>query len=73
VTSSTEWPGDNGDWTDYDKYISTLLNDLVSKNMLDGLVIDIWNEPDLTVFWNRPLQQWVNLYVRTHKAIRYGT
>ncbi|KAF7527514.1 hypothetical protein G7054_g10427 [Neopestalotiopsis clavispora] len=70
VTSSTKWPGDNGDWTDYDKYISTLLNDLVSKNMLDGLVIDIWNEPDLTVFWNRPLQQWVNLYVRTHKAIR---
>lgn len=71
ATSSTKWPGDNGDWSDYDNYISTLLNDLVSKNMLSGLVIDIWNEPDLTVFWNRPLQQWVNLYIRTHKAIRY--
>lgn len=38
--------------------------------MLEGLVIDIWNEPDMSTFWSRGLQQWVDLYVRTHKAIR---
>ena len=71
ATSSTKWPGDDGNWADYDNYIKTLLNDLVSNNMLGGLVIEIWNEPDLTIFWKRSLQQWVDLYVRTHKAIRY--
>ncbi|KAI1325736.1 glycoside hydrolase superfamily [Xylariaceae sp. FL0255] len=70
ANSSTVWPGDNGNWANYDLYISTLLNDLYTRNMLTDLVIDIWNEPDLTVFWNRPLQQWVDLFIRTFKAIR---
>ncbi|SCO50369.1 uncharacterized protein FFMR_10274 [Fusarium fujikuroi] len=44
ATSSTAWPGDNGDWTDYDKFLNQLLGDLQSNNMLDGLDIDIWND-----------------------------
>ncbi|KAF3021055.1 hypothetical protein E8E14_012450 [Neopestalotiopsis sp. 37M] len=70
ANSSTIWPGDDGDWTDWDLYLTNLLNNFVSNDMLEGLVIDIWNEPDLSTFWRRDLQQWVDLYIRTHKTIR---
>ncbi|KAF9765367.1 hypothetical protein IL306_002363 [Fusarium sp. DS 682] len=43
ANSTTAWPGDNGDWTDYDNFLDQLLGDLQS-NMLDGLDFDIWNE-----------------------------
>lgn len=70
ANASTVWPGDNGDWTDYDLFIRTLMNDLRNAGALDALVFDIWNEPDIGIFWPRPLQQWVDLYIRTHKLIR---
>jgi hypothetical protein len=44
ANSSTVWPGDNGDWTDYDNFLDHLITDLKSNNMLDGLDFDIWNE-----------------------------
>ncbi|KAF4498443.1 glycoside hydrolase family 39 [Fusarium agapanthi] len=46
ATSTTAWPGDNGDWTDYDKFLNQLLDDWQSNNMLDGLDIDMWNDSD---------------------------
>ncbi|KAK9787142.1 putative Glycoside hydrolase family 39 protein [Seiridium cardinale] len=70
VNSSTLWPGDNGNWADFDNYLATLLDALVNNDMLDGLVIDIWNEPELTVFWDRSLQQYIDMYIRVHKTIR---
>ncbi|KAH8882101.1 glycoside hydrolase family 39 protein [Thozetella sp. PMI_491] len=71
--ASTVWPGTNGDWTDYDKFLTQLKNDLVANNMLAGLVWDIWNEPDLTVFWKGTQQQWISLYIRTHQNLRADT
>lgn len=50
LNSSTVWPGDNGDWTDYDKFIKKLMADLKANNALRGLVWDIWNEPDISIF-----------------------
>jgi len=70
ANSSTVWPGDNGDWTDYDKFIRTLMKDLKAAGALSGLDFNIWNEPDIGIFWQRPLQQWVDLYIRTHKLVR---
>lgn len=64
------WPGDNGDWTDYENFLDQLLNDLVRLDMLGGLSWDIWNEPDVDIFWKRSIEQWVELYVRTHRFIR---
>ena len=70
ANSSTVWPGDNGDWKDYDLFIRTLMTDLRNAGALDALVFDVWNEPDIGIFWPRSLQQWVDLYIRTHKLIR---
>ncbi|SPN98650.1 uncharacterized protein DNG_01695 [Cephalotrichum gorgonifer] len=38
--------------------------------MEEGLVIDIWNEPDLKFFWNRPKEQWLTMWSRTYHKIR---
>jgi hypothetical protein len=46
------YPGDNGDFTDYDKFLTQLVSDLKANGMTD-LKMLIWNEPDLTIFWNR--------------------
>ena len=70
VNSSTVWPGDNGDWSDYDYFVRTLMTDLKINDALEGLVWDIWNEPDISIFWVRDQQQWIDLYIRTHKIIR---
>lgn len=70
TNSSTIWPGDNGDFTDYDRFLDQLFSDIKSHNMLDGLVFDIWNEPDQSVFWQRSPQQWLDLYIHSHKRIR---
>lgn len=72
ANSSTVWPGDNGDWTDYDNFLNQLISDLKKNNMLNGLIWDIWNEPDLGggAFWARSQQQYLDLYVRTHKRLR---
>ncbi|KAF5240632.1 hypothetical protein FANTH_9483 [Fusarium anthophilum] len=69
ATSTTAWPGDNGDWTDYDKFLNQLLGDLQSNNMLDGLDIDIWNEADGS-FWSRSQDQYLQMWNRTYKRIR---
>lgn len=40
ANSSTVWPGDNGDWSDYDKFLKQLMSDLKDNHALGGLV---WN------------------------------
>ncbi|KXT08898.1 hypothetical protein AC579_8463 [Pseudocercospora musae] len=74
ANSTTAWPGDNGNWADYDKFIDQLISDLKRLKMLDGLVFDIWNEPDLGngngFFWKRSQSQYLDLYSRTHKRLR---
>ncbi|KAI1023762.1 hypothetical protein LB504_005009 [Fusarium proliferatum] len=68
--SNHKMPGDNNDWTSYDDFLDELVRDLKANGALEGLVWDIWNEPDQPGFWGRPIQQWVDLYIRTHKKLR---
>ena len=68
--STTKWPGDNGDFSDYDVFVQQLMADVVANMDLAHVVWDIWNEPDISIFWKRSSQQWVNMYIHTHKLIR---
>ena len=43
------------------------MTDLKAHNALEGLVRDIWLEPDIENFWVRSQQQWIDLYIWTHK------
>jgi len=73
ASSSTHLPGDNGDWSDYDAFVKQLMSDVAANMDLAHVAWDIWNEPDINIFWKRDLQQWVDMYIRTHKTIRYAS
>ena len=71
ANSSTVWPGTGGSWTDYDNFVKQLISDVLANGMETGLVWDVWNEADGGYFWKGSQQQWIDLYVRTYKQIRY--
>ncbi|KAM0187277.1 hypothetical protein ACHAPI_011190 [Fusarium lateritium] len=64
------YPGDNGDWTSWDAFLEKTLDDVIGSDMTEGLVIDIWNEPDLSFFWGRSMKQWLELWTRSFQKIR---
>lgn len=64
------FPGDNGNWTEMEVFYGRLVNDPKENDMLEGLVFDLWNEPDLTIFWNRTWEQYLEYYVRAHEIVR---
>lgn len=67
-TSGLRFPGDNGDWTDFDNFLATLLSDVKTS----GLTVewDIWNEPDLGGFWGRSQSQYLAMWSRAYQRIR---
>jgi len=64
----SRFPGDNGDWTDYDNFLTRLIGDVRTA----GLTVqwDLWNEPNITLFWNRPQAQYFELWRRTFQRVR---
>ncbi|GLI02534.1 cellulose binding domain-containing protein [Phytohabitans aurantiacus] len=64
----SRFPGDNGDWSDYDAFLTRLINDVRAAGV--PVQWDIWNEPNLGLFWNRPQSQYFELWRRTYPRIR---
>ncbi|MEU3164794.1 hypothetical protein [Streptosporangium sp. NPDC006930] len=64
----SRFPGDNGNWTDYDNFLNRLVNDVRASGL--SVQWDIWNEPNITLFWNRPISQYLELWRRTYQRIR---
>jgi hypothetical protein len=64
----SRFPGDNGSWTDYDNFLTRLINDVRAA----GITVqwDIWNEPNLGIFWNRSQAQYFELWRRTYQRLR---
>ncbi|GHE08855.1 beta-xylosidase [Streptomyces alanosinicus] len=69
-TTSQGWPGDNGDWTKFDNFVTQLINDVKANNMT--VQWDLWNEPDGRGFWapsqSQYLQMWSRFYARVRAA-----
>lgn len=71
--ASAPYPGDNGDWTNYDAFLTRLVADLKVNNATTGVAIDIWNEPDLAWAWeNRPQSQYLDMWGRGYERLRYS-
>ena len=69
--STAPFPGDNGDWTYYDAFLSQLFADMKANGMTNGVIFDTWNEPDLgTVFWGRSQDQYLQMWGRTYTKVR---
>ena len=64
----SRFPGDNGNWTDYDNFLTRLIDDVRATGA--PVQWDIWNEPNITLFWNRPQSQYFELWRRTYQRIR---
>ncbi|OIJ90383.1 beta-xylosidase [Streptomyces sp. MUSC 14] len=69
-TTSQGWPGDNGDWTKFDNFVTQLINDVRANHMT--VEWDLWNEPDGRGFWapsqSQYLQMWSRFYARVRAA-----
>ncbi|MDG6105764.1 RICIN domain-containing protein [Dactylosporangium aurantiacum] len=64
----SRFPGDNGNWSDYDAFLTRVIADVKAT----GVTVqwDIWNEPNLGLFWNRPQSQYFELWRRTYQRLR---
>lgn len=75
TTSTSVYPCDNGDCTQYGVFLDMLISDLKLNNMTPGLHIDIWNEPDGSNFWPRSQDQFLQSYSYAYAKFRqaFGT
>ncbi|MGW4945333.1 RICIN domain-containing protein [Actinoplanes sp. NPDC004185] len=64
----SRFPGDNGDWSDYNAFLTRVINDVKATGV--PVEWDIWNEPNITLFWNRPQAQYLELWRRTYQRLR---
>jgi hypothetical protein len=70
-TAKIAMPGDNGDWTYYDQFLSALFTQIKNNGMTAGLDFEIWNEPDLSnVFWQRTESQYLQMWGHAYPQIR---
>jgi hypothetical protein len=67
--NAPNFPGDNGDWTSWNNFLTQLVNDKKANNMTNALY-DIWNEPDGDFFWNRTDAQYSEMWKRGVQLIR---
>ncbi|KUO06975.1 beta-xylosidase [Streptomyces sp. DSM 15324] len=67
-TTTQGWPGDNGDWTQFDAFVTQLISDVQANNMT--VEWDLWNEPDGLNFWGRPQSQYLQMWSRFYARVR---
>lgn len=68
--SISTFPGDNGDWSRTDAFLKQVAADLKANDMLDGMILDLWNEPDITSFWDRSWEQYLQYWIRSYNFFR---
>ncbi|KAF4550483.1 Hypothetical protein D9617_17g047510 [Elsinoe fawcettii] len=68
--NSIAYPGDDGDWTNFENFYNRLLSDMRANDMIEGIVFDIWNEPDIGSFWARPYSQYLDYWGRAYRKLR---
>ncbi|EOD66318.1 RICIN domain-containing protein [Amycolatopsis vancoresmycina] len=66
--SISRFPGDNGDWTDYDNFLTRLISDVRATGA--PVEWDLWNEPNISIFWNRSQAQYFEMWRRGYQRIR---
>ncbi|MGW2817352.1 RICIN domain-containing protein [Streptomyces sp. NPDC001415] len=67
-TTKVGWPGDNGDWTQFDNFVTQLIGDVKANNMT--VQWDLWNEPDGSGFWGASQAQYLQMWSRFYARVR---
>ncbi|WP_416968703.1 RICIN domain-containing protein [Streptomyces sp. 4F14] len=68
-TTAPRFPGDGGNWSDFDAFYTRLLNDVKAAGATD-IQWDIWNEPDCGMFWGSGQPQYLEMWKRAYQRIR---
>jgi hypothetical protein len=67
-TTIDRWPGDQGDWSDFERFLDRLIEDVRVAGMTPQW--DLWNEPDLDLFWARSAEQFCEAWGRVYRKVR---
>src|SRR5581483_2838333 len=67
-TTNQAFPGDNGDWTQFDNFVNQLFSDVKANNMT--VEWDLWNEPNGSGFWARSQTQYLQMWSRFYADVR---
>lgn len=62
------YPGDNGDWADFDDFLTRVINDVRDTGI--PVQWDLWNEPNLSMFWDRSQEQYFEMWDRAYQRVR---
>ncbi|KAJ7154482.1 glycoside hydrolase family 39 protein [Mycena filopes] len=68
--SNGVYPGANGDFVEFDAYLTQLVKDLKANGMTTNIKLLIWNEPNLTAFWNAPQAQYFAMWNHAVQFLR---
>jgi xylan 1,4-beta-xylosidase len=63
------WPGDNDNWEEWDEYVTKIVKQ-ARRQGYDDVIWEVWNEPDIDIFWKRSYKQFLQTYEHTVKLIR---
>lgn len=61
------------DWTEWRELITALASHLVDRYGIDEVAqwgFEVWNEPNLVVFWSGTQQEYFQLYTETARAVK---
>jgi hypothetical protein len=65
------YPGDGGDWTQYTSFMNQVIADAQANGMTGSDVRwELWNEPDLSIFWKGTQAQWLEMWKRGYQQVR---
>ncbi|WP_232246691.1 RICIN domain-containing protein [Kitasatospora mediocidica] len=67
-TTNQGFPGDNGDWRQFDAFVNQLFSDVRANHMT--VEWDLWNEPDGSGFWARSQDQYLQMWSRFYADVR---
>lgn len=72
LKSSDPYPGDNGDWTSYEEFVTQVVRDVKAAGMDPNKVhYEIWNEPDFRdLYFPRPQEQYEETWRRGVRLVR---
>jgi hypothetical protein len=65
------YPGDDNNRTSWDEFLERTLDDVKKSDMIEGLVVDIWNEPDYPLFWERSWEQYLDYWNHAYNYLRF--
>ncbi len=64
-------PGNGGDWTGFTTFMSQLIDSAKANGMTGPDVRwELWNEPDLNIFWTGTQAQWLATWTHAYQQVR---